>query len=103
MTGHIKNNINRIQAYIICALLLGLMLFSLCFTAAEADHDCHGEDCHICEILEICHSVSRRMSEGAAVAVIVCAFAAVPVIVMPPVGIDRAEGTLVSEKVRMND
>jgi hypothetical protein len=43
------------------------------------------------------------MSEGAAVAVIVCAFTAVSVLVMPPVGIDRAEGTLVSEKVRMND
>ena len=44
------------------ALLLALVLLcSVLFVIAEADHDCHGEDCAICAQIVRCVSLLREL------------------------------------------
>ena len=56
--------------------LLVIVLLSVLFLAAEADHDCAGADCPICAYMQACANTLRR-SVGAALA---RPAAAVPVI-----------------------
>ena len=44
-------------AAIMSVIFVALLVFSFCFVIAESDHDCSGEDCHVC----------RAISEVAAV------------------------------------
>ena len=37
------------------------ILFSLCFIAAEADHDCIGDGCPICCQLAVCDTVLKTL------------------------------------------
>ena len=41
----------------ICILFLFAFLTSFAFVAAEIGHDCIGEDCPICERIEICLAI----------------------------------------------
>ena len=43
---------------VLAAMLAG-MLLSACFIAAEADHDCSGEDCPVCVFLTLCEQNIR--------------------------------------------
>ncbi|MBQ6521108.1 MAG: hypothetical protein IJI14_20565 [Anaerolineaceae bacterium] len=45
---------------VLAAMLAG-MLLSVCFIAAEADHDCSGEDCPICVFLTLCEQNIRQL------------------------------------------
>ena len=42
-------------------LLVFVMLFSLVFVIAEADHDCSGEDCPVCEIIAIVSDTTKGL------------------------------------------
>ena len=44
----------RSLAAVLAGLVLAAVLFSLLFLAAEAGHDCIGEDCHICGQMDVC-------------------------------------------------
>lgn len=46
-----------VSAVCICILFLFAFLTSFAFVAATADHDCIGEDCPICERIEICITI----------------------------------------------
>ena len=48
-----NTDLKRIAA-ITCMVLLFVLLFSITYISLESDHDCCGEDCHICECLEAC-------------------------------------------------
>lgn len=39
---------------VICILLIASFAFSSLFIIAEADHDCVGEGCHICQAVSVC-------------------------------------------------
>ena len=52
------------------ALLLALavcfvMLFSAFYIAAEADHDCIGENCPICYQISVCENTLKSLGYGA--------------------------------------
>jgi len=36
-----------------CVLFAVLLLFSICFEVLESDHQCSGEDCPICKVIQI--------------------------------------------------
>ena len=38
--------------FVLCALLLSVMVFSSLFIVFEHDHDCSGDDCPICVMLQ---------------------------------------------------
>ncbi len=92
----------KITAGILAVMLLFLMLFSAFYLAAEADHDCTGEDCPICACIRQCGNTLRLMSDGAAAPVIpalLAGFFLLPVL-FPAIWFSRQ--TPISQKVRLN-
>ncbi len=93
----------RIAAGIMGLVLLTVVLFSAFYIAAEADHDCSGEDCLICACIRQCENTLRGVGSGSAalisfiVPVILILLAAASVIAAAP------QDTLVSIKVRLNN
>ena len=53
-------------------LFVFVMLFSHIFVIAEADHECSGEDCPICEIIAIVSDAIKGLSLIGS-AVVICA------------------------------
>ena len=47
-------NAKKLFALALCALLVLSVLFSASFVSHEADHDCGGEDCQICAMINKC-------------------------------------------------
>ena len=47
-------------AAILAVTLALVMLFSALFIVLEADHDCHGEECRICEQIQLCEDLLRQ-------------------------------------------
>lgn len=100
----IAKNRTRIAAFIIAFMMLACVLCSVFLTAAEAGHDCSGEDCPICSVLELCERTGKRMRECG-----VAFFAVISMLSMLAEGFAgiREESvfmtqTPVSRKVRLN-
>ena len=55
----------RAVAVIISILFVSVMLFSHIFIIAEADHDCVGESCHICRVIEVAENTVKSTSTAA--------------------------------------
>ena len=47
-------HIRRVLSGLCAAFVLATIAFSSAFLAAEADHDCQGYDCPICEEMQAC-------------------------------------------------
>ncbi len=62
----------RIIATVLAVVFALAVALSLVFIAAEADHDCSGEGCPVCELLALCRGVLR----GVLAAAFVCLAAA---------------------------
>lgn len=62
----------RKTALILTILFVFVMLFSHIFVIAEADHECTGEDCPICEIIAIVSDTIKGLSLIGS-AVVICA------------------------------
>ncbi|CDB29303.1 putative uncharacterized protein [Firmicutes bacterium CAG:137] len=62
----------RIAALLLAVTVLLVMLYSALFIAAEADHDCVGENCPICYQINVCQNALKNLS----LAVCAVAFAA---------------------------
>lgn len=63
----------RIAAAFLAVTILLVLLFSAAFIAAEADHDCAGENCPICDQIAACQNILKTFS----LAVCIAAFPAV--------------------------
>ena len=66
MRGVTVSKAKRMAAGIMGLLLLAVVLLSALFLAAEADHDCAGEDCPICAVMQACANTLRRYGGAAA-------------------------------------
>jgi hypothetical protein len=52
-----KNTILRkFISFISAVLILLLTVVAVFYIAVETDHECHGEDCPICECIHVCES-----------------------------------------------
>ena len=93
---------SKTAALVTALFLLACVLCSAVCIGLEAGHDCSGDDCPVCAILEECESNLRRLvvTVLAAVAVffafVLCSRA------LPVVSGDRVGSTPVSTKVRLN-
>lgn len=83
------------------AMLL-LVLVSVSFLAAEADHDCAGEDCAVCACIRQCVETLRQLGSIAALAALL-----LPVLLFvfpaPILSAALRAGTPVSFRVRLNN
>ena len=93
----------RIAALLLAVTILFVMLYSALFIAAEADHDCVGENCPICYQINVCQNTLKNLS----LAVSAAAFAAAFTYTLCrgiSVCTDYAQSyTLVSLKVKLSD
>ena len=66
-------------AGVLSFLLLFVLLFSHLFIVAEADHQCSGEDCRICQTIWIVEGILKGISLliGLSVTIIAMRFAAI--------------------------
>ena len=93
----------RLTACIMSILIPVFVLVSAFFIAAETDHDCCGEDCHVCACMQLCENIISGIANGLAVK----AAAVLPVIIVLScvlvTAFSFAGDTPVSQKVRLNN
>lgn len=93
----------KIVSLLLAAAVIIVVLCSSFYIAVEADHDCTGEDCPICTVVQQCENTVRLMSDGTAAQMVSLFFAAVlfPVCVYTvPL---LVSSSLITSKVRLND
>ena len=94
---------NRLIASALVLAVVFVMLFSVGFVIAEADHDCIGEDCPICYQINICKNTLRAVGLAAA-AVIFAGFSGLFVVFLPALATKPAWNiSLVSFKVKLSN
>ena len=57
-------NLKKSMAGILAVLFLAITLFSSVYIIIESDHDCSGEDCHICHMIEVCEALLQRIEHA---------------------------------------
>ncbi len=94
----------RVGAVLVCAVLLLAVFFSSVLMAHEAEHDCTGEDCPVCQAIAMSGSFLRLV----AAAILSFVFLLGLLNAKRPGFASRifdilVLGTLVSWKIRLND
>lgn len=102
MNAEMRKN-KRVTAGIMSILMLAGVLLSIFFMAAETEHECTGEDCHICEALELCCNTVKRLGEGTVAPITFTVLMTFAAILLFSAETEYVRKTLVSQKVRLND
>lgn len=93
----------RLTALALALTLTFAMLFSAFFILGEADHDCVGENCHICFQLSVCENTLRTVGR-ILFAVLAAAMAILLAAVLPSGSDEHARRfSPVSLKVKLSD
>lgn len=93
----------RIIAILLSILFVLSVIFTLSFIAAEADHECIGDECPICAEIQSCEDFLKTVSVAAAVFAVVSAVSKFGAVALPYFK-SRAEATtLVSLKVKLSN
>ena len=99
-------NITRYKkatAVILSLLMIVVVLFSAYIITVKADHDCEGEDCHICECVEICIGLLQKLGFNASTAAAVSAVIFIPLLTVLMKESVVLNDTPVTAKVRLNN
>ncbi|MBO7095486.1 MAG: hypothetical protein J6V94_00825 [Lachnospiraceae bacterium] len=98
-----RNKNIKFLPLILSAVMFLLMAFSAFYIAEETVHECSGEECPICECLQICEGILYE-TQGARLIIIsaLIAYALICRIGMTGSTVFSFD-TLVSEKVRMDN
>lgn len=59
----------RVAAFLLAVAVLFVMLSSALFIAAEAGHECPGENCSVCCLINACREALKNLSLAVCVAV----------------------------------
>ncbi len=57
-----QKNINRITAWVVCFATILVMLFSMIFLVEHIDHNCTGNKCSTCMLMEQCQNNLKAIS-----------------------------------------
>lgn len=94
----------RGYALLFCIGFVLVLLVSSAFLIREADHDCCGEHCPVCEMIAMTTALMRSFCLIAAMMLLRSLFAvARSAFHAPETGFGLSAGTPVSRKIRMND
>ena len=99
-----KTVFRKLAASLTIMVLLFVLLFSISYVTLESDHDCCGENCHVCECLEACGNALRlfRTGTGSAAHAAVTAHAVFLVITIVFASAVFGRETPVTDKIRLN-
>lgn len=90
-------------SFIMSAIFVVVILFSIFFMAKELGHDCVGEDCPICACIDQMEQNLNRIAAGLAVGA-VCVFVACQCVsVVFATSFEVPCITLISRKIRLNN
>lgn len=103
-TASRRTGFRKIAASLTVMVLLFVMLFSISYVTLESDHDCCGEECHVCECLEACGNALRlvRTGSGTAAHSAISAYAIFFAITVVFATAVFGKETPVSDKIRLN-
>ena len=59
-------HMRRVMAGLCAAFVLATLAFSSIFVSVEADHDCHGRDCPVCQEMQTCVANFQLLGSSAA-------------------------------------
>ena len=93
----------RIAALVLAVIVLFVMLYSALFIAAEADHDCVGENCPICYQINVCQNALKNLSLAVSAAAFAAAFTYTLCRSISACSDFATSCTLVSLKVKLTD
>ena len=93
----------RIVAILLAVMVLFLMVYSALFIAAEADHDCAGENCPICYQINLCQNIQKTLSLAVCAAVFAAVFTYTLCRSLSACADTVPRYTLVSLKVKLTD
>lgn len=100
-----RNNVifKKSMAGIFAILLLTLTIFSSVYIITESEHDCEGEDCVICHMIEICEGIlhnTGKVLSFCVIAAFMCFISEFLLIFKSNISFTR---TLFDLKVRLNN
>lgn len=61
MRANLDSKLNRLRA-VLAAVFIAFTVFSVFFVAAEAGHDCSGDDCPICFVIQVAEQNVKLLS-----------------------------------------
>lgn len=93
----------RIIAAITAIIVLVVMLSSAAYIAAEADHDCTGEHCPICQQISICENALKQFSLAAVALAIIAGLASICCLLAPMAIRAEEHATLITLKVKLSN
>lgn len=88
---------------VLCALLVVSTFASALFIALETEHDCEGEECHICECIELCEAILQQVETALPIVTASIVFSVVSIFLyLSDVDVFCLK-TPVSQKIRLNN
>ena len=107
MKMNIFSSIYRRKIFVVSAVLCVLLVLSTfasaSFIALETEHDCEGEDCHICECIELCEAILQQVGTALPVVTALLVFSVSSLFLhLPDVDVFCLR-TPVSQKIRLNN
>jgi len=93
----------RAVAILMTLALLFVMFFSNIYIAHDGDHDCDGEDCPVCALLQASANNLRQMGSGSITAPASTLLVFVVLVMLRSIIFDVAISTPVSRKIRLNN
>lgn len=98
-----KCNKQRRNALILSVLFLTITLASLFYIAKESKHDCTGEDCPICAVMQQAEQVIKEFGTGAAAPAVFTVIVLLLSAVVYGYVMEMVCPTPVDRRVRMNN
>ncbi len=89
-------------AVLTAALFVCFMAFAVFFISVEAHHDCSGENCPVCALIQLCGDTVRGAGTASGLYASASAGIALAALYFISVPADVVRSTQVSEKVRMD-
>lgn len=93
----------RLAAFAFAVLFLVTMITSFLVVAFEANHDCIGDDCSVCAIIEVCRNTVKVLGSTLAAAACIAAFGRVSFASDPLLPALAASKTPVRLKVKFSN
>lgn len=97
------DTIRKSMAIFLIVAVLMFLLLSLHLIAHEAYHECAGDDCPICALIQISTNGLRELSSGAPVTAAIAAIVFFSLMVQTCASENSAVSTPVSRKTRLNN
>ncbi len=93
----------KITAIFLILVILLFLFISTYFIAYEADHECTGEDCPVCALIQMSENSLRQLGSGAPSAAAVSSLFILILVMQICTSDSITLPTPVSEKIRLNN